>query len=96
MIIVALNLQKVSDRVEATWKALLRALKLFLLGVFLQGIISNSHFGFSVSHVIHLLVHGTSYNNGMQKLHIYNHLFTVRKEIVNFTFSHQGYSINIF
>ncbi|KAH6768642.1 hypothetical protein C2S51_013978 [Perilla frutescens var. frutescens] len=34
---VAIVYTKVSDRVEATWKALLRALKLFLLGVFLQG-----------------------------------------------------------
>ncbi|KAG8368077.1 hypothetical protein BUALT_Bualt15G0007800 [Buddleja alternifolia] len=34
---VAIVYKKVSDRVEATWKALLRALKLFLLGVFLQG-----------------------------------------------------------
>ncbi|EYU37964.1 hypothetical protein ABFS82_02G007100 [Erythranthe guttata] len=29
--------KKVSDRVEATWKAILRGLKLFMLGVFLQG-----------------------------------------------------------
>ncbi|XP_059647462.1 uncharacterized protein LOC132293836 [Cornus florida] len=29
--------KKVSDRVEATWKAVLRALELFLLGVLLQG-----------------------------------------------------------
>lgn len=41
---LAVNLQKVPDRVEATWKALIRALKLFLLGVFLQGIITNSQF----------------------------------------------------
>ncbi|KAH6787953.1 hypothetical protein C2S52_007505 [Perilla frutescens var. hirtella] len=34
---VAIVYKKVSDRVEATWKALLRALKLFFLGVFLQG-----------------------------------------------------------
>ncbi|KAK6136629.1 hypothetical protein DH2020_029612 [Rehmannia glutinosa] len=34
---VAIAYKKVSDRVEATWKALLRALKLFLLGIFLQG-----------------------------------------------------------
>lgn len=34
---VAIVYKKVFDRVEATWKALLRALKLFLIGVFLQG-----------------------------------------------------------
>ncbi|KAI3446270.1 hypothetical protein Pfo_002935 [Paulownia fortunei] len=34
---VAIVYKKISDRIEATWKALLRALKLFLLGVFLQG-----------------------------------------------------------
>ncbi|GFP89058.1 hepaRaN-alpha-glucosaminide n-acetyltransferase [Phtheirospermum japonicum] len=34
---VAIAYKKVSDRVEATQKALLRAFKLFLLGVFLQG-----------------------------------------------------------
>ncbi|KAK6136605.1 hypothetical protein DH2020_029638 [Rehmannia glutinosa] len=34
---VAIAYKKVSDRVEATWKSLLRALKLFLLGIFLQG-----------------------------------------------------------
>lgn len=34
---VAIVYKKVSDRVEASWKALLRALKLFLIGVFLQG-----------------------------------------------------------
>ncbi|PIN19149.1 heparan-alpha-glucosaminide N-acetyltransferase [Handroanthus impetiginosus] len=34
---VAIVYKKVSDRVEATWKVLLRALKLFLLGVLLQG-----------------------------------------------------------
>lgn len=59
MAVVALYLQKVSDRVEATWKALLRALKLFLIGVFLQGILSNSCFGSSVSLNAHLLVPGT-------------------------------------
>ncbi|XP_057769235.1 uncharacterized protein LOC130989293 isoform X1 [Salvia miltiorrhiza] len=34
---VAIVYKKVSNRVDATWKALLRALKLFILGVFLQG-----------------------------------------------------------
>ncbi|KAL0334569.1 UNVERIFIED_CONTAM: Heparan-alpha-glucosaminide N-acetyltransferase [Sesamum radiatum] len=34
---VAIVYKKVSDRVEATWKALFRALELFVLGVFLQG-----------------------------------------------------------
>ncbi|KAL8543321.1 hypothetical protein ACS0TY_004024 [Phlomoides rotata] len=34
---VAIVYKKVSDRVEATWKVLFRSLKLFLLGVFLQG-----------------------------------------------------------
>ncbi|KAL2459966.1 Protein of unknown function (DUF1624) [Abeliophyllum distichum] len=34
---VAIVYKKVSNRVDATWKAVLRALELFLLGVFLQG-----------------------------------------------------------
>ncbi|PKI52453.1 hypothetical protein CRG98_027145 [Punica granatum] len=34
---LALVYKKVTNRVEATWVAVLRAVKLFLLGVFLQG-----------------------------------------------------------
>lgn len=54
--IVVLNMQKVSNRVDATWNALLRALKLFLLGVFLQGIIITLILDLTVSCDVRLLV----------------------------------------
>uniref|UniRef100_A0A2P2M3V9 Uncharacterized protein LOC103443296 n=1 Tax=Rhizophora mucronata TaxID=61149 RepID=A0A2P2M3V9_RHIMU len=54
---IALVHKKLSNRVEATWKAVLRAVKLFFLGVLLQGKMSmNCTSNLTVCTVKHKLV----------------------------------------